>query len=55
MKPLDRWELLAAEVFSYSYDHYAGHHGNLRFDRYMPDDVRVLDRATRKKWSRSTN
>lgn len=50
MNELDRWELLAAETYSYSYDHYAGHRGNARFDRYMPDDVRVLDRAIRESW-----
>jgi hypothetical protein len=47
---LDRWKLLAAETYSYSYDNYADHRGNLRFDRYMPDVVRVLDRAIRQSW-----
>src|SRR6185295_12129320 len=47
---LDRWKLLAAETFSYSYDNYADHRGNVRFDRYMPDDVRLLDRANRESW-----
>jgi hypothetical protein len=50
MNKLDRWKLLAAETFSYSYDNYADHGGNLRFDRYMPDDVRVLDRAVVESW-----
>ena len=50
MNKLDRWKLLAAETYSYSYDHYADHRGNVRFDRYMPDDVRVLDRATGESW-----
>ena len=50
MNKLDRWKLLAAETYSYSYDNYADHEGNPRFDRYMPDDVRVLDRATRESW-----
>lgn len=50
MNKLDRWKLLAAETYSYSYDNYANHRGNLRFDRYMPDDVRVLDRAIRESW-----
>ena len=50
MNKLDRWKLLAAETYSYSYDNYANHRGNLRFDRYMPDDVRVLDRAVRESW-----
>jgi len=50
MNRLDRWKLLAAETFSYSYDNYADHRGNARFDRYMPDDVRVLDQAVRESW-----
>ena len=50
MNKLDRWKLLAAETYSYSYDNYADHRGNVRFDRYMPDDVRILDRATREWW-----
>ncbi|HEY0372290.1 MAG TPA: hypothetical protein VGD79_09830 [Thermoanaerobaculia bacterium] len=50
MNKLDRWKLLAAEIYGYSYDHYAGHEGNLRFDRYMPDDVRIVDRALRESW-----
>ena len=50
MNKLDRWKLLAAETYSYSYDNYANHRGSLRFDRYMPDDVRVLDRAVRESW-----
>lgn len=50
MHQLDRWKLLAAEVYSYSYDNYADHRGNPRFDRHMPDDVRVLDRAIRQSW-----
>jgi len=47
---LDRWKLLAAETFGYSYDNYAGHRGNRQFDQYMPDDVRLLDRACREAW-----
>jgi hypothetical protein len=50
MNKLDRWKLLAAETFSYSYDNYADHRGNARFDRYMPDDVRILDHAVRDSW-----
>ena len=50
MNKLDRWKLLAAETFSYSYDNYADHRGNFRFDEYMPNDVRVLDRANRDSW-----
>ena len=50
MNKLDRWKLLAAETFGYSYDNYADHRGNLRFDEYMPNDVQVLDRANRESW-----
>lgn len=50
MNKLDRWKLLAAETFSYSFDNYADHRGNARFDRYMPDDVRILDRAVKESW-----
>lgn len=50
MNKLDRWKLLAAETFCYSYDNYANHRGNRRFDEYMPNDVRVLDRANRESW-----
>ncbi|HVS31909.1 MAG TPA: hypothetical protein VMS98_10665 [Thermoanaerobaculia bacterium] len=51
MTTLDRWKLLAAETFSYSYDNYADHRGNARFDRYMPQDVRILDHAVRESWT----
>ena len=50
MTKLDRWKLLAAETYSYSYDNYANHRGNRRFDEYMPNDVRLLDRANRESW-----
>jgi hypothetical protein len=50
MNKLDRWKLLAADTFGYSYDNYADHEGNRRFDEYMPKDVRVLDRANREDW-----
>ena len=49
-RKLHRDELLAAEVFNYSYANYSDHEGNLRFDRYMPDDVKVLQQATEEKW-----
>src|SRR6185436_1617168 len=50
MKPLNRWKLLAAETYCYSYDNYSNHEGNPRFDRSMPDDIRILDRAWRESW-----
>jgi hypothetical protein len=49
---MNRKQLLAAETFSYSYAHYADRLGigNVRFDKYMPDDVDTLDRAEREEW-----
>ncbi|MGC9349984.1 MAG: hypothetical protein ACP5JG_17730 [Anaerolineae bacterium] len=47
---LSREKLLAAEVYGYSYFHYADHAGNLRFDRLMPEDVRILERAEQEGW-----
>ena len=44
---LNRRRMLAAEVFGYSYDNYYNHRGNIRFDRYMPEDVDILERAGR--------
>jgi hypothetical protein len=45
--------LLAADTFSYGYEHYADHEGNLRFDKLMPNDVRIVDRANRESWDLS--
>jgi hypothetical protein len=43
---MKRLHYLAAEIFFYSYDNYAGHLGiNDRFDRMMSDDARLLDAA----------
>ncbi len=43
---MKRIHFLAAETFFYSYDNYDNHlGGNERFDRLMPDDVRVVDTA----------
>ena len=50
MNKLDRLKLLAAETFSYSFDNYADHRGNRRFDEYMPNDVRILHRANLESW-----
>jgi hypothetical protein len=52
-RKLNRNELLAAEIFSYSYANYSDHHGNPRFDRYMPEHVKVLEQATQEKWPMS--
>jgi len=46
-------QLLAAELFNYSYDNYADHVAvdNLRFTEYMPEDVEKLQKAERGNWS----
>jgi hypothetical protein len=49
---MSRAELLAAEIFGYSFANYHDHlGGNVRYDRLMPDDAKKLDRAHREKWS----
>lgn len=49
---MKRIHFLAAEMFSYSYDNYEGHLGiNLRFDRYMPDDAALFERAEQEGWT----
>lgn len=56
MRGLSRRHLLAAELYGYSYDHYADHlgdgpgMGNVRFEKYMPHDVDALERAEREGW-----
>ena len=48
---MNRKQLLAAETFHYSYANYANHlGGNIRFDKWMPDDVDTLERAEREGW-----
>jgi uncharacterized protein YndB with AHSA1/START domain len=49
---LDREQLLAAEVFGYSFAHYADRLGNVRFDRLMPGRIRILEQAIRERWPR---
>jgi hypothetical protein len=42
-------QLLAAETFAYSYANYADHLGvNLRFDKYMPDDIKTIEKILSK-------
>lgn len=50
---MDRYQLLAAEIFGYSYANYDDHLGigNIRYDRMMPDDARILERSERENWS----
>ena len=49
---MNRYHLLAAEIFGYSYDNYEDHLGigNLRYDKLMPDDARILERALAENW-----
>ena len=43
---MNKTQLLAAETFAYSYANYADHLGiNLRFDKYMPDDVKTIEKV----------
>jgi hypothetical protein len=50
---MDRIHLLAAEIFGYSYANYEDHLGigNARFEKLMPNDARILERAAAKGWS----
>jgi len=52
---MNRRQLLAAELHNYSYANYANHLGigNVRFDRLMPKDVDILERAEREGWDTS--
>jgi hypothetical protein len=49
---MNRYQMLAAEIYSYSYDNYQDHLGigNIRFDKLMPDDARILERAVAESW-----
>lgn len=48
---MNHTQLLAAELFNYSYANYQDHLGiNERFDRLMPQTVRTLERAEREGW-----
>lgn len=50
-RKMTREQLLAAEIYSYSYANYHDHLGiNERFDRIMPQKVSTLERAEREKW-----
>lgn len=42
---MNKTELLAAETFAYSYANYADHLGiNPRFDKYMPDEIKAIEK-----------
>jgi hypothetical protein len=50
-RKMTREQLLAAEIYSYSYANYHDHLGvNERYDRIMPQTVATLERAEREKW-----
>ena len=55
MRQMTRKQMVAAEVFGYSYAHYADHLGirHKRFEQLMPDDVDVLEKAEREGWDTS--
>lgn len=50
---ITRKQMLAADIFGYSYANYEDHLGNIRFDRLMPSDVDTLERAEREGWNAS--
>ena len=49
---LTRAQLIAAEVFGYSFHNYEQHLGigNLRYEQLMPKSVMVLEQAVRESW-----
>lgn len=49
---MNRYHLLAAETYCYSFANYEDHLGigNMRFEKLMPDTVRVLETAEREGW-----
>ena len=51
-KILSRHQLLAAEIFGYSYANYSDHLGigHARFESLMPSDAARLEQAVRERW-----
>jgi hypothetical protein len=49
---MNRYHLLAAEIYGYSYANYRDHLGigNIRYDKLMPADARKLERAEAEGW-----
>jgi hypothetical protein len=49
---MDRYQLLAAEIYGYSYANYEDHLGigNVRYDKLMPETARTLERAAAEGW-----
>ena len=52
---MNRAQLLAAEIFGYSFTNYADHLGigNVRYERLMPEDAETLEAAEREGWPAS--
>jgi len=52
---VNRAQLLAAEIFGYSFANYADHLGigNVRYERLMPEDAETLETAEREGWPAS--
>ena len=51
---MEREKLLAAEIFGYSFAKYKDHLGvgHVRYERLMPEKVRIIERAIREDWPR---
>jgi hypothetical protein len=49
---MNRYHLLAAEIYGYSYANYEDHLGigNIRYEKLMPNAARTLERAEREHW-----
>ena len=49
---MTRIQMLAAEIFAYSFDNYANHLGigHLRFEKLMPQTARDLEQAEKEGW-----
>lgn len=52
---MDREQLLAAEIFGYSFANYEDHLGigNVRYERLMPETARTLEKAATENWATS--
>src|SRR5262249_5787626 len=49
---MTRYQLLAAEIYGYSYANYEDHLGigNVRYEQIMPDNAKTLELAAAEKW-----
>jgi hypothetical protein len=52
---MTREQLLAAEIYGYSFANYQDHLGigNVRYDQLMPEEVRTLEQAANENWPSS--